>query len=362
MSRLVAFLVVLVALVGCTNKEWQPVPEPTPHTNPGAPSGTASSLIPPAGKLLHGVFVGGGLEDDPTPERLARYENAVGKRAAWVYFSNNWFTSRAFPKTQSETVRDTGSVPFIRLMLRSSTQIGIPEPTFTLERVNAGEFDAEFRAWGDAAKAFKTPLIVEFGTEVNGRWFAWNGVWHGANPDGPKIFREAYRRIVTTIQARGATNIAWVFHVAGGDDPNESWNRLEKYYPGSDVIDWLGLSAYGAQDPTATGVESLATQLDRIVPRLERLAPGKPILLLEFGTVANHPGVSAARWTADGLDAMIANRWPALRGFAWWNSRWTNDGDPAHDSRMLVEQEPDLARAMRERLGSDRVLERVPNP
>jgi hypothetical protein len=347
MKRSFALMLTLVALASCLGKEPQ--------------AASSLALTVPAGKLLHGVFVGGGEEEDPTPARLERYENAVGKKAAWVYFSNNWFTSRAFPQASSEAIRKAGSVPFIRLMLRSSTDIDVAEPKFTLEKINAGEFDSDLKTWGDAAKAFKTPLIVEFGTEVNGKWFSWNGFWHGANLEAPKKFREAYRRIIQTIRARGASNITWVFHVAGDDDPNESWNKLEHYYPGSDVIDWLGVSAYGAQEPTATDVEGLAPQLDRIVPRLEKLAPGKPIMLLEFGSVTNHPSVNAATWTAEGLDAILANRWPALRGFAWWNSRWPNDSDPNHDSRMLVEDSPEVAKVLRERLKSDRVLERLPN-
>jgi hypothetical protein len=333
MKRSFALMLTLVAFASCLGKEPQ--------------AASSLALNAPAGKLLHGVFIGGGEEEDPTPARLERYENAVEKKAAWVYFSNNWFTSRAFPQTSSESIRKAGSVPFIRLMLRSSTDIDVPETKFTLEKINAGDFDTDLKAWGDAAKAFKTPLIVEFGTEVNGKWFSWNGFWHGANTDGPKKFREAYRRIIQLIRARGATNITWVFHVAGDDDPNESWNKLENYYP--------------AQEPTASDVEDLVPQLDRIMPRLEKLAPGKPIMLLEFGLVTNHPDVNAATWTAAGLDAMLANRWPALRGFAWWNSRWPNDSDPNHDSRMLVEDAPEVAKVLRERLKSDRMLERLPN-
>lgn len=248
-------LPMLFLLASCLGKEPQ--------------AASSLALTAPAGKLLHGVFVGGGEEEDPTPARLERYENAVGKKAAWVYFSNNWFTSRAYPQASSEAIRKSGSVPFIRLMLRSSTDIDVSEPKFTLEKINAGEFDSDLKAWGDAAKTFKTPLIVEFGTEVNGKWFSWNGFWHGANTDGPKKFREAYRRIIQTIRARGATNITWVFHVAGDDDPSESWNKLENYYPGSDVIDWLGISAYGAQEPTSSDVEGFGptTRPNHAAPR-----------------------------------------------------------------------------------------------
>ncbi|MEO8205243.1 MAG: hypothetical protein ABI615_03625, partial [Chthoniobacterales bacterium] len=54
---------------------------------------------PPALKFYHGVYPGGisGEEDDLTPGDLASYEKAVGRRAAWVYFSNNWYVDHKFP-------------------------------------------------------------------------------------------------------------------------------------------------------------------------------------------------------------------------------------------------------------------------
>ena len=64
-------------------------------------------------------------------------------------------------------------------MLRSSSDQEIAEPLFTLETIASGAWDADLRAWGEAARAFGTALIVEWGTEMNGRWFSWNGVWNG---------------------------------------------------------------------------------------------------------------------------------------------------------------------------------------
>ena len=48
-------------------------------------------VTPTAGHLLHGVFPGGktGEEDDLTPRDVDIYENTVGRRVSWVYFSNN---------------------------------------------------------------------------------------------------------------------------------------------------------------------------------------------------------------------------------------------------------------------------------
>ena len=46
---------------------------------------------PPAGKLYFGVFRGDdsltGMEDDPPLEGVRSFEEAVGTRVTWVYFS-----------------------------------------------------------------------------------------------------------------------------------------------------------------------------------------------------------------------------------------------------------------------------------
>ena len=72
MKRSFALMLTLIVFASCLGKEPQ--------------AASSLALTAPAGKLLHGVFIGGGEEEDPTPTRLERYENAVGKRAAWVYY------------------------------------------------------------------------------------------------------------------------------------------------------------------------------------------------------------------------------------------------------------------------------------
>ncbi len=173
---------------------------------------------PPAGKLYHGVYPGGqsGEEDDITRADVQSYVDTVGQDVAWVYFSHNWYKSRAFPRATAEMIRNAGAVPFIRLMLRSSAEQNVAEPLFTLDAIIAGEFEADLDAWGVAAREFGTPLLVEWGTECNGEWFPWNGAWNGADatdgfgdpdtPDGPERFVAAYRHIAARIRA-GATAI-----------------------------------------------------------------------------------------------------------------------------------------------------------
>ena len=67
------------------------------------------------------------------------------------------------------------------------------------------------------------------------------------NWKGPETFRKAYRYVVDRVRARGASNIKWMFHTNNYPYPYETWNCAPAYYPGSDYVDWLGLSVYGQQ-------------------------------------------------------------------------------------------------------------------
>jgi hypothetical protein len=325
---------------------------------------------PPAGKLYHGVFPGGssGWEDDITPAQVTSYEQAVGKRVAWVYFSHNWFVNTAFPARTAAWIRGTGAVPYIRLMLREEEE-GAPN-RFDVENVLAGSLDMQIRQWARGAREFATPLMVEFGTECNGEWFPWNGLHHGAGrldgfgdptkPDGPERFVAAYRRIVRIMRHERARNISWVFHVNATDWPEDAWNRFENYYPGDKFVDWIGVSAYGPQSPTDGEFESFRAQMDPCYGRLVALAPTKPIFVAEFGATAGSALIAPETWAGAALDDILGGRWPKLMGFSWWNEHWQNDEDPAHDSDMKVEDTPALAAVFRAKLSAagEEVVER----
>ena len=320
---------------------------------------------PPAGKLYHGVYPGGvtGEEDDITPADVDAYESTVGKPVVWVYFSNNWYRSRAFPLSTATWIRDRGAVPFIRLMLRSSANERrvSRERTFKLRNIIAGTLDADLQAWALAARDFGSPLLVEYGTECNGSWFPWNARWNGGRAkrgfgdrtkfDGPERFVAAFRHIVSVMRAAGATNITWVFHVNWDDGPPRPWNRLEEYYPGDDVVDWVAISAYGPQTPMDRWLDLFADEVDSAYPRLQSVAPTKPVIIAEFGVTAGSPLTTPEAWAGPALDNLLAlTRWPAIIGFSWWNERWQNDNNPAHDTTMRVQDIPALAQTFQTKL------------
>ncbi len=314
---------------------------------------TQSLKIPETGSYYHGVYPGGktGEEDDIKLSDLQSYEATVGKEVAWVYFSNNWFHGQVFPVETATWIREAGAIPFIRLMLRSSAETGVGESEYTLEDILAGTFDDQLKAWGEAARTFEPPLIVEWGTEMNGQWFSWNGYWNG-KAAGPKLFRDTYRHIVQTI---AADNITWVFHINSDDDPETTWNKFENYYPGDDVVDWLGVSAYSAQSPFDDYWTNFSEQMDLIIPRLEALG-SKPIMVLEFGATHNNSLGKSEVWANEALQAILSNRWPSIKGFSWWNETWPNDENPKNDTNMRVQSNKNLAEVFKKHLNSDKVI------
>jgi hypothetical protein len=297
-------------------------------------------VLPGDRKLYHGVFPGGpdGEENEPTPDRLVPYEAKAGRKVAWVYFSHEWSKGRAFPEATVRWIHWYGAAPFIRLMLRSSTEKYAAEPCYRLESIAAGGFKDDLAAWGKAAARVGFPLIAEWGTEMNGDWFSWNGKYHGMAA-GTELFQNAYRNIVSTTRDAGATNVTWVFHVDQKDSPAEDWNKFENYDPGPDYTDWIGVSLYGAQTPKDVDWPDFSKRMTELYPRFVSLKGNRPIMVCEFGFTAGNPRGKPGPWAEDALDSLLSNKWPRIKGFSWWNEAWTDKDDGRTEMRLQCVKE-----------------------
>ncbi len=247
-------------------------------------------LIASAG-IYHGAFPDfGGTEDQVSAKKITGFEGLVGKSIAWAYLSNNWGNEIRFPSEAIAEVRAAGTLPFVRLMPRSTFEEGGPDPVYTLQAILDGDFDVELNSWFAQAAALDEPILCEFGTEVNGNWFPWNGQYSGAEvtdgygdpnfPDGPERFRDAYRHVIDLANANGANAITWFFHIDSSGFPELAWNQIELYYPGDSYIDWLGVSIYGPHTADEE-LQYFSEQLAQVYPTLVSLSD-KPIAVLEF--------------------------------------------------------------------------------
>lgn len=109
----------------------------------------------------------------------------------------------------------------------------------------------------------RVPVLWRPYHEMNGDWFWWGG--RGA--DTAALYRQIFDRLVNHHRLN---NLVWVWSV---DRMSRPGMEHDKYFPGLDYLDVLGLDVYG-NDFAQSYYDSL-----------ERLAQGKPLALAEVGNV-----------------------------------------------------------------------------
>ena len=325
------------------------------------PNGPVELVIPEHGAYTGAFMDFGDEEDDVTLEMIEDFEALVGKHQAIIASSSYW-GEQNFPTANLNVLWRHGSLPLVFWSPwdKPYEQNRGPDK-FSLSEIIAGKWDAYIDKWADAARAFSHPLIVAFGVEMNGDWFPWSGIYYGGdqwdnahdNWRGPENFKAAYRHVVDRVRARGATNVKWMFHTNNYSYPLDTWNFAPSYYPGSDYVDWLGLSVYGQQfkDEPNPDIPSL---MDWPYQEMCDLDPSKPIMIAEWATgefplSVNEPGIRKNEWIKQGL-ALFRTRYPRVKAAVYWHERWQN-ADQSY-SNLRVNSSVESLNAYRDGVGN----------
>jgi hypothetical protein len=308
------------------------------HANPVAPG--QQLAVPDKGAYL-GAFVDfGDTEDAVSLAGIERFEKLIGKHLAIVASSSYW-GEQSFPTANLELIARHGAVPLVFWSPWDQPYEQLKGPDrFSLDAILAGRWDAYIDKWAASAAAFGRPMLVSFCNEMNGDWFPWSGTYYGdashaervgARPlpgggfAGPEEFKRAWRYVVDRVRAHGGTNIQWVFHANNYSDPQEKWNAVEQYYPGSKYVDWLGLSIYGKQERNQDHwMDFDEDLLEEPYEYIGAVDPKKPIMIAEFG-VGEFPDIgSKATWIAHAFASMASPQYSRVKAAIYWHERWQN--------------------------------------
>ncbi len=295
-------------------------------------------LLPPADdKIYFGAFPDfGGPEDYVTAKRIENFNKLVGKKIKWAYFSNNWGRDGLkFPRKKVDIIASTGTIPFVRMMPRKILDTAY-DKTFSLQKIIDGKFDNELHQYAKDVKDYGKMVLIDFGLEMNGNWFPWSGAVNGGGvktkygdpqkADGPERFIDAYRHIVDIFREEKVKNVTWFWHPDVYSDPDVAWNRQKNYYPGDNYVDWIGISAYGPQNPAEDYWDTFPEIMKETQQRILEISDKKPIALLEFGVTDHHPLGRKNRWLVGAFQYILNPKSPLqFEAISPWHENWEED-------------------------------------
>ncbi len=310
------------------------------------------TLVMPTNAAYTGAYVDFGEgESNVTFDAITGFEKLTGKHLAVIAMGNFW-GDQAFPTKTIRIIAEYGAIPLIFWSPWDKPYKESLKPDrFNLPDILAGKWDSYIDQWADAARNYGKPLLVTWGLEMNGTWFPWSGNYYGAGKvvgkkngrplyAGPEMVKKTYRYVVDRVRARKADNILWGFHANNFSSPRDSWNKMANYYPGTNYVDWLGLSVYGKMSKRE-GWPSFDNVMEEPYKEICQVDPQKPIILAEWG-VGEFPPDDKAEFITEAF-THLSTKYQRIRAAVYWHERWENkDGSY---SNLRVNSSPEALKA-----------------
>jgi mannan endo-1,4-beta-mannosidase len=253
------------------------------------PTGPLPVHLPPASGSYLGVYTKG---VPASYEPVTAFTNVTGAKPNVVMYYSGWFVP--FPERFATNVAKNGAVPLVQMN---------PDNT-NLAKIASGRYDGYLSSYAEAVRAYRHPVIVSFGHEMNGNWSSW-----GYHHVSPKVFVAAWRHIVDVFRALDAKNVTWLWTVnIINDSRSGKVTNPREWWPGNSYVTWVGIDGYYLKPnwqfaplfgPTIGAVRALTSA---------------PILIAETGAVP------AAGQPAKITDLFNGIRSYGLLGFVWFDT------------------------------------------
>ncbi len=279
----------------------------------------------PANGLYHGAFPPTYGFKEPLrgsrklPMSLQTFEKLVGKKVSMVLWYQGLSPERNFGELQELRTYDLAENHYGQRFMA----IGwLPPATVSPEDIASGKLDDYFYEYfSDSIDDVKTlgdhtPIWFRPMNEFNSGWVNW-----GLDPDG---FRAAWRRMFNIAEQVGATKRhIFVWSPNHRSYPDVEWNKMERYYPGDQYVDWVGLSCYPPSAQYVNGDEDARYPLARCKEVNSKYGDRKPMMVAEGGFSKASDQV---RWVREWFE--VEKRYPNFKAMIWEN----------HNDRVLQDQ------------------------
>lgn len=145
-------------------------------------------------------------------------------------------------------------------------------------------------------------------------------------PDGPERVRDAWKRLSKVVTESGGSSIglfssAGAFHAnknagkyAGEQTAgNQAWNKLEYYWPGENVLDWVGIHAVGLDPAVDPKGPNLMESLEPFMAEVRTSSwQSTPVMLTNLSPSRTQSPFQEANWIQTVYTKMIPATFPNI--------------------------------------------------
>jgi beta-mannanase len=196
-----------------------------------------------------------------------------------------------------------------------------------------GDFDSYVVDWGNNLKTFLAGpdgalgttddrrAFLRFAHEMNGNWYPWSATLGQSSPqDYVNMWRRVYNLFVTQCGISPAlmkSTLKWVWSPINFDVGDF---KMEQYYPGDDVVDWVGTTGFNWGTSEAwSGWWGVSELFAVTIPRLRAIVNNaKPVAITEYSSVSIGQGLRGKAEWMNNLFAFLATY--DIRMIAYFNT------------------------------------------
>lgn len=304
-------------------------------SNSSSPSGcSAAARLEPARGLLLGTYV-----DEQRQRQDGPIDVSPMSTDDFAVYFRYWTLKRpgageVFPAAFAASVRRAQGALHLAL-----------EPGLPLSEID----DRVLLPFAEAAKRADLPIFVRFASEFNDPANAWSR--------DPALYRKTFRKVAETLH-RLAPNVAMVWMPMAS-----RLDVVDRYYPGADAVDWVGVSLYSVPYPNGHLAPAVDTSnpLSALRPFYDRYSCRHPFQVSEYASSSRSGAAPAVDFTPFAVARMREMYWgaaltmPRLKNINWLDidgtsSRFviTKTAERRNDYRLFnVPAKVDVLRGLR---------------
>lgn len=309
-----------------------PVEKKAPAVTPGDIhlAGEKINLNIPADRMMFGIFNQSYFLPEGSGPFIKYEESLDYKFEFFMTYVDFW---QEFPQEVVDRAYSEGRV--VMLTWQPKTNPEHDKSSVLIPGIINGDYDAYIKNCVTRMKDIGAPIFLRFGNEMNGDYTAWCDRYYSKDAD---LYIDAWRHIHNLVKREGAANVILVWNPHDRSYPDFKWNSPELYYPGSQFVDWVGLTGYnGGTSYSNDTWRSFNNIYHPLYNEYLLKYPGKPFMITEFA--CNETGGDKRAWINECMSSL--KNYPNIRIAVWFDltvDKWLYPIDSTPASKEAFKQ------------------------